>query len=727
LAYHLAAANDEKTAALLEHAVVLIDPCLNPDGRERYVSWVNSVLGSRPDPATGAREHDEPWPGGRENHYLFDLNRDWAWLTQVETRARARAYLAWQPQVHVDFHEMWPNSSYFFFPPERPVHPLYPREVMEWARVFGRENAAAFDARGWRYFTEETFDLYYPGYGDTWPTFHGAVGMTYEQAGHGEAGLAYRKADGDTLTLEERAHHHYVAALTTVETAVAKRAERLLDFSRFFVRENRSGPAAYLFPPGDDPPRTGELVALLMAHGTEVYRAENALSPRGLHAYDGEPAGQTLPAGTYVVPLDQPLFRFLQAVLEPEPALPDTSLYNFYDVSAWSLPHAFGIQAYWSDSDVRGSLTRLEAPPKASGEVVGPDAPYAYLISWKRNAAAVAAARLLGAGVRIHFLTREVTIGDEKFSPGSLAVFRAQNGEGLPALIRAVAQETGVRVVGVESGLTDAGPDLGSFRVKPLRAPRVAVVAGNPVSPTSLGACWFLLDRLYGIPHSLVNSSSITESRLREYTVLVFPDDEAGGRAYSAALDSSTVEVIRRWVDQGGVFVGLGGGAFFAAADQAGLSGVKSLPDTADTKSLSEEGRKARDKTRRLETLAERERRRRLEALPGTIFRVKVDAEHPLGFGYSGEARVLKISDRALELGPPGTNVAWFTASPRLSGYASAETVKRLEEKPFLVDEPRGRGHVVMYVEDPNFRLFWYGLNRIFLNSIFFLPSLVGE
>jgi hypothetical protein len=214
LAYHFAAASDESTSTLLAHSVVLIDPCLNPDGRERYVSWLGDVLGSRPDPAPGSREHDEPWPGGRENHYFFDLNRDWAWLTQVESKSRAHAYLAWLPQVHVDFHEMWANSSYFFFPPERPLHPLYPREVMEWARVFGRANAAAFDARGWRYFTEETFDLYYPGYGDTLADLPRRGGNDLRASRGGQAGLNFRRADGDTLTLEHgppplrrRPHH----------------------------------------------------------------------------------------------------------------------------------------------------------------------------------------------------------------------------------------------------------------------------------------------------------------------------------------------------------------------------------------------------------------------------------------------------------------------------------------------------------------------------------------
>jgi hypothetical protein len=724
LAYRLAADQDPDIRRLLESSVVIIDPCLNPDGRDRYVNWLTGVMGMNPDPLEAAREHHQPWPGGRYNHYLFDLNRDWAWLVQRESRARTRAYLSWRPQVHVDFHEMWAASTYFFFPPERPIHALFPASVAEWGRIFGRGNADAFDARGWRYYTGESFDLYYPGYGDSWPTFHGAIGMTYEQAGHGFAGTALRRAAGDTLTLAQRAEHHYTSALATARTAVEHREARLLDFRRFFEPGDGSGPSAYLFPPGDDPPRTAELVGLLMSHGAEVYRAAEPIRPRELRTYDNEPVSQSLPEGTYVVRMDQPLHRFLRAILEPEAALPDTF---FYDVSAWSLPLAFGIEAYWSEGNVGGKLDRLVMVPRVRGRLVNPEAKYAYVISWKRNNAARAAAWLQGKKVKIHFATREFSAGDERFPPGSLVLFRSGNVGQLPDLVRRVAETTGVDVIGVDSGLTDAGPDLGSRRIQPLKTPRVAVVVGSSTSPTSAGACWFLLDRLYGVPHSLVSADNITRSALEDYSVLVFPDDGAGGKRYASSLDSSAVEAVREWVEDGGVYVGLGGGAFYAASDGAGLSTVRQAPRPDGDPDLSEEEKKAQERARRQETQSERERRRRLEQVPGTIFRVQVDPLHPLGFGYTDHARVLKISDRALELGPPGTNVAWFTPLPKVSGYASPDAVDHLEDSPFLVDERRGRGHVVLYVEDPNFRLFWYGLTKLFLNSLYFLPSMSGR
>ena len=718
LAYRLAADGSSETRKLLDESVVLIDPCLNPDGRDRYVGWFRGVTGRRPDPEPGAREHHQPWPGGRYNHYLFDLNRDWAWLTQAESRARIPVYLAWKPQVHVDFHEMWANSTYFFFPPERPIHPLLSSQVKRWGDRFGEGNARAFDARGWRYFTEESFDLYYPGYGDSWPSFHGATGMTYEQAGHGFAGAALLRSDGDTLTLAERTEHHYVAAMATVATAVANREERLLDFYRFFREPAAGGPHMYLFPPGADPPRTAELVGLLMSHGVEVKRAASSVSVTGLHSYDGSNGRSSLPEGTYSVSLDQPLSRFIRAVLEPETALPDTF---FYDVSAWSLPLAFGVEAYWSDKDVGGKFEVLEAPPRVEGTVIQPDAGYAFLVSWERNAAARAAAMLLEKGVRLHFASRGFRSAGRDFPPGTLVMFLSENRANLVEDLTTVARVTGVEIVGVDTGLTDSGPDLGSYQIQSLVQPRVAVVSGSPVLPTSMGACWFLLDQVYGLSHSLIPLDEISENTLRRYTVLVFPDDGAGGRRYSSQVDSSTVRVIREWISDGGVFVGLGGGAFFATADRSGISTVEMASDPDEE--LSDEEKEELDQQKRLETQAELEIREQRQVLPGTIFRVKVDPLHPLGFGYEGEARVLKITNRALELGPPGTNVAWFTSSPKVSGYASARDVAHLAERPFLVDQPMGRGHVVLYVEDPNFRLFWYGLNKLFLNSLYFLAS----
>jgi hypothetical protein len=422
-----------------------------------------------------------------------------------------------------------------------------------------------------------------------------------------------------------------------------------------------------------------------------------------------------------MVPGAQPLARLVHALLEPETALPDTF---FYDISAWSLPLAYGIEAYRSTGRPERGLRELVAPPEIAGTVIDPGASYAFLASWERNATAKAVSRLLARGIQVHFSTREITVRGRQLPPGSLVIFRDGNPAGLGAILAQVASETAVEVIGVDSGLTEAGPDLGSLHVRPLLDTRIALVAGDPVSPPSLGAAWFLLDRVYEVPHSVIPIGNLTASLLEEFDVLVFPDDGSGGKSYSARVDSATVEVIRRWVTAGGVYVGLAGGAFFAAADRAGLASMKSAPgpgeppaDLADVpvEEMRREG---------LETRSERERRQRRDSVPGTIFRARADRLHPLAFGYREDLEVMKIGTRALDLGPSGSNAVWF--GPKLSGYATEENARHFLDRPYALAEPVGRGYVVLYAEDPNFRAFWPGLHRMFLNALLFLPNLGG-
>ncbi|MBW3534719.1 MAG: hypothetical protein KY453_05800, partial [Gemmatimonadetes bacterium] len=264
-----------EVASVLDSAVVVIDPALNPDGRERYLSFYNGARGTEPNPAPEAREHREPWPGGRFNHYLFDLNRDWAWLSQIETRARAATWDRWLPQVHVDFHEMSYQSSYFFFPAAEPINPLYPETTLKWGRIFGEANAAAFDREGWLYYTGESYDQFYPGYGDSWPGLLGSIGMTYEQAGGGFAGLAVERPDGTVLTLRERAQHHRTSGQATARAAAMRRTELLGDFAAFH-RNVDAGQPDFLLVAEGDADRSRALVDLLLEQGIEVERAGRA-------------------------------------------------------------------------------------------------------------------------------------------------------------------------------------------------------------------------------------------------------------------------------------------------------------------------------------------------------------------------------------------------------------------------------------------------------------------
>ncbi|CAN5172172.1 hypothetical protein BH23GEM4_BH23GEM4_19150 [soil metagenome] len=322
-----------EVAGVLDSLVVIIDPVANPDGRDRYVSWFRSVVGATPNPDPAAREHHEPWPGGRFNHYLFDLNRDWAWGTQPETRARLATWGVWNPQVHVDFHEMFYNSTYFFFPATEPINPIYPDYVLEWGKRFGRANAAAFDAQGWPYYTAEEFDLFYPGYGDSWPSLTGAIGMTYEKAGHSMGGLAIRQESGDTLTLALRAQQHRIAGDATLRAAAAGKSRLLKDYAAA-SRSVGAGSADVLLVPGPDPSRAEALVEHLRRQGIEVERATQPFGARAT-AYRGWRSRRDFPEGTYRVRARQPRGRLALTLLQPETEL---KAEFSYEISAWSLP-----------------------------------------------------------------------------------------------------------------------------------------------------------------------------------------------------------------------------------------------------------------------------------------------------------------------------------------------------------------------------------------------------
>ena len=329
-----------EVAGVLDSAVVVVDPALNPDGRDRYVGFYRGARGPEPNPDPATREHDEPWPGGRTNHYHFDLNRDWAWMSQPETRARLATWDRWNPQVHVDFHEMSPNSTYFFFPPATPVNPLYPEHTARWMERIGEGNARAFSERGWLFFTEETYDLFYPGYGDSWPSLLGAIGMTYEQAGGGSAGLAYARTDGDTLTLRQRATHHRVAGRATLRTAAEGKTDLLLGFAGFH-RIVDEGLDDILLVPGEGTAAMllHALLGELSDQGIGFQVAEESFEADA-EAHAGFDSRDRFPEGTVRVPARQPRGRLALTLLQDE--VPLDASYS-YDVSAWSRPYAYGV------------------------------------------------------------------------------------------------------------------------------------------------------------------------------------------------------------------------------------------------------------------------------------------------------------------------------------------------------------------------------------------------
>ena len=720
-AYQLCAGTDKRTLEILENAIVVLDPNVNPDGRERYVQWVNSILGVRPNSFPFAIEHSEPWPGGRTNHYFFDLNRDWSWQTQVETRARMEFYRQFMPHVHVDYHEMGYNSSYFFFPAAVPFHESLPPEVKKWGQIFGKGNAEAFDRLGIAYFVGEQFDMFYPGYGDSWPTFNGAVGMTYEQAGSSRAAMAVKRPDGKILTLRDRVRNHFVTGIATLETSVKNRRERIADFFKFWeaALEPQDRVKGYLILQGSDPPRAARAVETLLRQGIEVHQLQESIQIQAQRHFSKRAARETFPKGTFFVSSQQPQSRLARALLEPITVARDTF---FYDVSAWSLPVAAGLSAYATESPLPSSAKMVTSPVAVSGGIIGEQAAYAYLIPWERHSAVKVVWRLLENGYSLSVARRAFQTGGRTYAPGTIVILVGANPESLHSDIRQLAGENGVEVFTANTGLTEKGVSLGSGYIAPMKKSEIAILTGSPVSSTDYGELWFMLEQELGIPFTGIRATDLGGTDLSKLDVLILPD----ASNYQPVLDSTKVDQLKRWVQSGGVLVGIEGGALFLTKSKSGITSARLKSEKKEDEKTKEEKEqeKAKKDATKVQTLFEKEEHDRLERIPGTIFRVVVDTTHPIGYGHSSEIFVFKSNGAPFELSESGHNVARFPRDTvQISGYVSREKAQKLAEAGYVSEYRMGRGKVVLFTENVTFRRFWTGLEKLLLNSILFLPQ----
>ncbi len=707
-AYDLASGAPE-TTGILDSLVVVIDPVMNPDGRDRYVNWYRSVRGARPNPSPGTLEHRPPWPRGRYNHYLFDLNRDWAWSIQPETRQRLEAWLDWRPQVHVDFHEMSPNSTYFFFPATPPINPIYPQYTLRWASYFGDAIARAFDERRWLYYTGESFDLFYPGYGDTWPSLWGAIGMTFEQAGGGSAGLAYERDDGSVLTLHDRANHHRVAGLATLRAAAGRKTELLRDFAAFHRNEPVGLGQGHIFlVPGNDA-AANELAALLGRQGLRVERSSRPVQVEAA-PYPGYRYRGQFPAGTYRVPGDQPGWRLARTLLQANTPWDTTSRQFSYDLTAWSLPYAFGVEAHTADGVPTGGFEPVEEGVGAGAPARPPEGLVsdAYgLLALPGLDAAGSVYRYLALGGRVRAIAEPFRLDGRDWPRGTLFISADDS-----VADRLARSGLAAHVTPVRTGRAARGVDLGTRSSLTLRAPLIAVVAGDAVSAAGFGDVWHFLEQGIGIPFDALPAESLTAERLRSYDVLVLPP---GG-----PLPEERGEVVADWTRGGGVVVALGSSAGWVGRELADIS-TRQQDTTAQT-----------ELDRRRRALSTREERRvdRWEgAVTGIVLPTAVDRDHPLAWGAelaNQDARlfVLHREDRLFEPNESFETVVHIPAGEAVAGVVSERKLSELEGGAWLVTERVGYGRVILFADPPLFRTFWRSAFGLFTNALLLGPAM---
>jgi hypothetical protein len=698
--YELVNPANSKTKEWLRHTVVVIDPCINPDGRDRYVNWFNSVAGKSYNPRLEAREHREPWPGGRTNHYNFDLNRDWAWQTQAESEQRMALYQQWYPQIHVDYHEQSINAPYYFAPAAQPYH----EAITPWQRDFqvtiGKNNAKYFDANGWLFFTKEIFDLYYPSYGDTYPIYNGAIGMTYEQGGGPSSGLGVHKKEGDTLTLVDRVMHHYTTGLSTIEISSENAGRLIREFRKFFNDAVSTGNGAYktyvIKKDEADAQRMAALIALLDKNNIQYGSAKG--NAKGYNYFTGKEESFSIAEGDIVISDLQPKSTLLSVLFEPRSKLVDSAT---YDITAWSLPYVYGLTAYATKEkiNITGNYIKARTAQQAAAGT------YGYVIPWQGIQSAKAVAQLMQKGVKLRYAGSDFEINGNRFKAGAIIVVKTSNGalsDRLWTLVAETCNLHNLKAYPVSTGFADKGYDLGSENVKYIRAPKIAMLTGEGVNANAAGEVWFFMERELDYPVTLINSGDLSRANWNDIDVLILPD----GR-YSF-LNNKDFADLKSWISRGGKVIALEN----AVAQLAGMdNGIKFKKEKEDTEK--------KDEYAALKRFGDHDREFISSSTPGSIYRVQLDNSHPLAFGYPDYYYTLKMDDHVYEFINEGWNVGVIKKDNLVAGFVGAELKKRLNDGLVFGVQDIGRGSIIYLADNVLFRNFWQNGKLLFCNALF--------
>ncbi len=691
------------TTDWLANTMVVIDPCLNPDGRDRYVNWYNGVVGNTPNANPASREHIEPWPGGRVNHYYFDLNRDWAWQSQVETQARIKIYNQYLPHVHVDFHEQGINEPYYFAPAAEPMHEVITPWQKEFQTTIGKNNASYFDNNGWYYFTKERFDLFYPSYGDTYPTYNGSIGMTYEQGGHSRGGLTVQLDNGDTLTLVDRALHHHTTGLSTVEVSSQNAAKLLSNFEQYYANSDNgvgSQYKSYVLTSNDDAKLT--TLATLLTSNAIQYMKVNALTGTGFNYATNNTENIVLEKYTVLVSAYQPKSLLAKVLLEPKSKLSDTAT---YDITAWSLPYAHGIKAYASTTKLAGN----DAAYKVTTTTV-PSTNFALYIPYTSLESAKVLAALLQLKTKIYINEKEITYNKKIYQNGTIIIPKKENAA-LWKKIETTISKYNVVVDAVQGGFVDKGPDLGSPDIKYINAPRIACATGTEVGANASGELWHMMDAEIDYPLTMLNASDIRLRTLKQYDVLILPDGY-----YKMLQNKNDVEDLKTWIKMGGRLVLIEGAASQVANTDWGIKLKKDDDKEVDDK-------KGKTDYTALKQYGNRDRDEIPTYIPGAIYQVTLDITHPLAFGLQPTYYTLKQNSDILEYSKDAWNVGSIKKNAVVSGFAGHKVLDKLKDGTVLAVQEMGSGAIVYFIDDPIFRSFWQGGKQLLFNALFLVGN----
>jgi hypothetical protein len=776
LAYQLAAGTDAETVRLRDELVIHIDPLMNPDGRERFLAQLQHLRGKVTNTDHQAMHHRGLWSAGRGNHYLFDMNRDWLMQVHPETRGRSAVLLAWHPHLLVDSHEMGTQETYLMEPPREPVSGFLPQSNRTWRKQFSREQAASFDRRGWSYYTQEWYEDWYPGYTNAWSGHMGAIGLLYEQGR--TSGHAVKQEAGNVVTYRDAVDHQLTSSIANLETLRANRREILRDFladRRWAV--SAAGPmnGVFLMPPNLDAARARRFAELLTLHGIEYRFAQAAFSAQGATSLWGETTDtREFPAGTMIVRSNQPHRRLMHANLAFDPRMSDEFLNEerkdienrrgtrVYDVTGWNLPMAYGLDSWWAEQ-VAEVATTTENPAAAASPAELPAADFGYLIDGASADIHRAVAILLNGDHRIRAATKPFTIGGRSYAPSTILLRNNENGPNLAAALTELGRSLPLDIRPTDSALCETGPDLGGIRYGLLQRPRVAIASQYPISTTSFGAVWHLLDDRIGLRCSPINVQNLGSTDLRAYNVLILPD--AGSAGALKAVLGDALEPLQAWIRSGGTLIAWGDSAAVLASEEMEISSVRLKRDVLDDLPAYEAALRDEDSARspqfdpthvwqqglawkRASTDAEGatdaeaedeqeeadedeiERLDKWQRLfnpeGGALVAARLNPEHWLCSGLGERLPVLLAGSHLLMSKEFGTAPVRLAEEPqlRLSGLLWPEYRARAARTAYATVERVGKGQVILFVTEPCFRGYHEGSARLLLNAVLLGPGL---
>jgi len=700
--YELLNPTNEAAKAWLKNTVVILDPCINPDGYSRYGNWLREISGKKTHPGLYDREHMEAWPGGRYNHYIFDLNRDWAWQTQAETQQRIAMYYQWMPQVHTDVHEMSYDSPYFFPPSAEPLHEFIEQYQKDFHTTLGKNISAKFDKQNWMYNTRERFDLFYPSYGDTYPTYNGAVGMTLEQGGIG-AGREITMENGNNLTIKDRLTHHATAVLTIIESAASQKDALIKGFRAFNNNARKKVKGSYKTYVMKSNPKLEQLAALLKKNNIEYGYADGSGNASGFHYQTMKNESFKIEANDMIVNVDQPRAVLTQVLFEPNQKLNDSLS---YDITAWALPLAYGVEGY----AVKNSVTiktkaTIEIAPKNI-----PAAVYAFHIPWNNRTSAQVVSLLHQGGIKVRSAMKKAIFGDIIIEPGGLIVSKADN----PKVVD--FEKTVSEIVKIKSdfnciatGFSTNSKDLGGENFTLLKAPKIVLLSGKGVNSTEFGATWYYLDETIGYPVSIVETANFNRIKLYNYNTLILADGY-----YNFSDDQKSQ--IDAWIKNGGKVIAMNA-ATSLFEDREGYT-LTPFASTED-KEKSEKEEKELELKKRFLDFEGSERRAISGSIPGAIMENKLDTTYPMAFGLGKSYFSLKTNEKCYPLLKKSINVAYIPKNYTSYGFVGNDMKKKLSETVSFAVDKKGDGAVIYMIDNPLFRGFWENGILLFSNALF--------